>query len=122
MWFGMDGSRFGSLQSTEVERLVEEKGSFVLQREQGFIQALPAAGEQNGGNILGDSEMVKAARSEVFIEPFLPEPILYVFGGGHVGGQIGALAKNVGFRVVIIDDRPAFANWSGTLSSMNAEL
>jgi xanthine dehydrogenase accessory factor len=55
--------------------------------------------------------MVKAERSEVFIEPFLPEPILYVFGGGHVGGQIGALAKNVGFRVVIIDDRPAFANW-----------
>jgi xanthine dehydrogenase accessory factor len=54
--------------------------------------------------------MGKAAQSEVFIEPFLPEPILYVFGGGHVGGQIGALAKNVGFRVVIIDDRPAFAN------------
>jgi xanthine dehydrogenase accessory factor len=110
MWFGMDGSRSGSLQSAEAERLVEEKGPLVLQRERGLIQALPATGEQNGGNILGDSEMGKAAQSEVFIEPFLPEPILYVFGGGHVGGQIGALAKNVGFRVVIIDDRPAFAN------------
>ena len=110
MWFGMDGSRFGSLQSAEAERLVEEKGPLVLQRERGLIQALPAAGEQNGENILGDSEMGKAAQSEVFIEPFLPEPILYVFGGGHVGGQIGVLAKNVGFRVVIIDDRPAFAN------------
>jgi len=110
MWFGMDGSRSGSLQSAEAERLVEEKGPLVLQRERGLIQALPAKGEQNGGNILGDSEMGKAAQSEVFIEPFLPEPILYVFGGGHVGGQIGALAKNVGFRVVIIDDRPAFAN------------
>ena len=109
MWFGMDGSRSGSLQSAEAERLVEEKGPLVLQRERGLIQALPATGEQNGENN-GDSEMSKAAQSEVFIEPFLPEPILYVFGGGHVGGQIGALAKNVGFRVVIIDDRPAFAN------------
>ena len=109
MWFGMDGSRSGSLQSAEAERLVEEKGPLVLQRERGLIQALPATGEKNGENN-GDSEMGKAAQAEVFIEPFLPEPILYVFGGGHVGGQIGALAKNVGFRVVIIDDRPAFAN------------
>ncbi|HIL09588.1 MAG TPA: XdhC family protein, partial [Candidatus Latescibacteria bacterium] len=63
MWFGMDGSRFGSLQSTETERLVEEKGPLVLQREQGLIQALPAAGEQNGGNALGESKVGKATRS-----------------------------------------------------------
>ncbi|MFT5089656.1 MAG: xanthine dehydrogenase accessory factor [Planctomycetota bacterium] len=48
--------------------------------------------------------------NEFFIEPFLPPPVLFVFGGGHVGGQVCALAKNVGFRVVLIDDRPAFAN------------
>lgn len=47
---------------------------------------------------------------EFFVEPFWPDPVLYVFGGGHVGGQVAALAKNVGFRVVLIDDRPAFAN------------
>lgn len=47
---------------------------------------------------------------EFFVEPFWPEPVLYVFGGGHVGGQVATLAKNVGFGVVLIDDRPAFAN------------
>jgi len=57
--------------------------------------------EDLGGDGLGN---------EFFIEPFLPPPVLFLFGGGHVGGQVCALAKNVGFRVVLIDDRPAFAN------------
>ena len=47
---------------------------------------------------------------EFFVEPFWPQPRAYVFGGGHVGGQVAALAKNVGFYVVLIDDRPFFAN------------
>jgi xanthine dehydrogenase accessory factor len=44
------------------------------------------------------------------MEPFLPVPELFVFGGGHVGGEIGRLASNVGFSVTIIDDRPTFAD------------
>lgn len=51
-----------------------------------------------------------SGQREFFVEPFFPEPVLFVFGGGHVGGQVATLAKNVGFRVVLIDDRPAFAN------------
>lgn len=47
---------------------------------------------------------------EYFAEPYFPPPVLFIFGGGHVGGQVCRLAKNVGFRVVLIDDRPAFAN------------
>jgi len=46
---------------------------------------------------------------EFFIEPYYPQPKLYVFGGGHVGAKVGKLAKNVDFRVVILDDRPTFA-------------
>ena len=48
--------------------------------------------------------------AEFFVEPFTPPPVLYVFGGGHVGGQIGRLAKSVGFHVILVDDRPYFAN------------
>ena len=47
---------------------------------------------------------------DVFVEPYLPQPKLFIFGGGHVGAEVAKLANNVGFRVAILDDRPQFAN------------
>lgn len=48
-------------------------------------------------------------RIEVFVEPLVSAPILYVFGGGHVSRQIVPLASRVGFDVEVIDDREEFA-------------
>jgi xanthine dehydrogenase accessory factor len=47
---------------------------------------------------------------EIFVEPLASEPILYVFGGGHVSLQIVPLAASVGFKVVVVDDRAEFAD------------
>jgi xanthine dehydrogenase accessory factor len=47
---------------------------------------------------------------EIFVEPIITDPFLYVFGGGHVSSQIVPLASRVGFQVVVIDDRPEFAD------------
>jgi xanthine dehydrogenase accessory factor len=47
---------------------------------------------------------------DVFVEPIVAVPTLYLFGGGHVSLQIAKIAKMVGFKIVVIDDRPAFAN------------
>ena len=47
---------------------------------------------------------------EVFAEPLVSEATLYVFGAGHVSLQIVPLAARVGFRTVVIDDRPEFAD------------
>ena len=44
------------------------------------------------------------------VEPYSPPPVLYVFGGGHVGAQICRAASAVGFLVTIVDDRPMFAD------------
>jgi xanthine dehydrogenase accessory factor len=45
---------------------------------------------------------------EVYVEPILPSPTLVVVGGGHVGKAVAHLAKWLGFRVAINDDRPEF--------------
>jgi len=45
---------------------------------------------------------------EVFVEPILPAPMVVVIGGGHVGKAVAHLAKWLGFRVAISDDRPEF--------------
>jgi len=46
----------------------------------------------------------------LFVEPILSDPVLYIFGGGHVSAQIIPLASKVGFKVEVIDDRPEFAD------------
>src|SRR6201997_2801345 len=47
---------------------------------------------------------------EIFVEPILPQPVLYLFGGGHVSMAMGKAAFSAGFGVVVVDDREAFAN------------
>jgi xanthine dehydrogenase accessory factor len=45
---------------------------------------------------------------EVFVEPLLPPEKIIVIGGGHVGKAVAHLAKWLGFRVAISDDRAEF--------------
>ncbi len=54
--------------------------------------------------------MVCGGDVEVFIEPILSPPTLYVFGGGHISLPVTRIGKLAGFRIAVIDDRAEFAN------------
>ena len=47
---------------------------------------------------------------KIFLESTCPPPTLYLFGGGHVSFAIARIASAVGFRIVVVDDRPMFAS------------
>jgi xanthine dehydrogenase accessory factor len=47
---------------------------------------------------------------KIFLEPILPTPTLYVFGGGHIGVPLVQFAKTLEFSVVVVDDREQFAS------------
>jgi xanthine dehydrogenase accessory factor len=47
---------------------------------------------------------------QVLLEPIRSEPTVFIFGCGHVSTCLAPLAKAVGFKVVVADDRPEFAN------------
>ena len=51
---------------------------------------------------------------EVFVEPVLPAPMLVVIGAGHVGKAVVHLAKWLGFRVAVSDDRAEFCTPDAT--------
>ena len=51
---------------------------------------------------------------EVFVEPILPPAMIVVIGAGHVGKAVVHLAKWLGFRVAVSDDRPEFCNPEAT--------
>ncbi|HET9804045.1 MAG TPA: XdhC/CoxI family protein [Candidatus Acidoferrum sp.] len=57
-----------------------------------------------------DNGLICGGTLEVFVEPILPQPIVYLFGGGHVAMAVAKAASAAGFGIVVIDDREQFAN------------
>jgi xanthine dehydrogenase accessory factor len=57
-----------------------------------------------------DNGLICGGTLEVFVEPILPQPILYIFGGGHVSIAVANAANTAGFAIGVIDDREQFAN------------
>jgi len=57
-----------------------------------------------------DEGLVCGGSLDIFIEPILATPTLYLFGGGHVSLAVSKVANLAGFETVVIDDREAFAN------------
>jgi len=57
-----------------------------------------------------DNGLICGGTVEIFVEPILPQPVLYLFGGGHVSTALAKAAHAVGFGIGVTDDREAFAN------------
>src|SRR5208282_1470913 len=57
-----------------------------------------------------DTGLVCGGTLDIFVEPILPSPVLYIFGAGHVGHELSRAAGRAGFDVIVTDDREAYAN------------
>jgi len=57
-----------------------------------------------------DSGLICGGQLDVFVEPVIPPPRAFLFGGGHISKSLSKIASLAGFATVIIDDREAFAS------------
>jgi xanthine dehydrogenase accessory factor len=57
-----------------------------------------------------DTGLVCGGTLEIYVEPVLPVPLLYLFGAGHVAFSVYKIAKIAGFEIIVIDDRSSYAN------------
>jgi xanthine dehydrogenase accessory factor len=57
-----------------------------------------------------DNGLICGGQLNIFVEPVIPQPRAFIFGGGHVSKSISKAATMAGFSTIIIDDREAFAN------------
>ena len=57
-----------------------------------------------------DNGLICGGTLEVFVEPILPQPVAYIFGGGHISMALARSAHAAGFGIVVVDDREQFAN------------
>ncbi|MFQ5740767.1 MAG: XdhC family protein [Acidobacteriota bacterium] len=74
-------------------------------REKQLLQE--AAEESLGKRVPGRA---KVAGLEVMIDLHLPRPRLIMVGGAHVAVTLQRLAREMGFRVILVDPRQAFAS------------
>jgi xanthine dehydrogenase accessory factor len=100
-----DGSILGTVGGGCVEAEVWAAAKEVIQNEQ------PRKMTFNLNHDAGyDAGLICGGTLEIFVEPLLPPPTLYLFGGGHVSTAVARVAGQAGFVIGIVDDRDTFAN------------
>jgi xanthine dehydrogenase accessory factor len=100
-----DGSLFGTVGGGCVEAEVWETARQVMREE------IPRKLTFNLNNDPSyDTGLLCGGTLEVFVEPILPTPYVYIFGAGHVSLSLSKAATLAGFRTVIVDDRDTYAN------------
>ena len=97
-----DGSILGTIGGGCLEAEVWEAAMKVIQEEAPKVLDFDLTGknETPEGLICGGT-------MQVLVEPIISQPTLYIFGAGHIGFAVSKIAKMTGFRVAVIDDRPA---------------
>jgi xanthine dehydrogenase accessory factor len=99
-----DGSIIGSVGGGELEnRVIREALDSIKDGKARTLDYNMADPERGDPGVCG-------GQVEVYVEPVIPIPTIVVIGAGHVGVALAYLAKWLGFRVVVNDDREGFCN------------
>jgi xanthine dehydrogenase accessory factor len=100
-----DGSLFGTVGGGCVEAEVWSAARKVIEEE------APRRLTFNLNNDPSyDTGLLCGGTLEVFVEPILPIPYVYIFGAGHVSLSLSKVATIAGFQTVIVDDRETYAS------------
>jgi len=99
-----DGRFLGSIGGGDLEHRVLDEAWMAL------IDGQPRLLRYNMADPSRGDPGVCGGQVEIFVEPILPPPLIVVIGAGHVGQAVAHLAKWLGFRVAVSDDRAEFCN------------
>ncbi|MBI4675070.1 MAG: XdhC family protein [Chloroflexi bacterium] len=97
-----DGKIVGSVGGGEMEQRVIAEAQIAMREGKPRYLDFNLSKPERGDPLVCGGEM------EIFVEPLLSTPTLVIVGAGHVGAACAELGKFLGFRVVVIDDRPEF--------------
>jgi xanthine dehydrogenase accessory factor len=100
-----DGSLVGTVGGGCVEADVWAAAKEVMQKESPRKMVFNLNNEASY-----DNGLICGGTVEIFVEPILPQPIVYLFGGGHVSMAMAKAASSAGFAIGVVDDRESFAN------------
>lgn len=99
-----DGHFVGTVGGGEIESRVIQEALDALEKRSSTVLRYKLVNPEKG------DPGVCGGQVEVYLEPIIPKMTILVIGAGHVGRQVVFLAKWLGYRVVVSDDRPEFCN------------
>jgi xanthine dehydrogenase accessory factor len=100
-----DGSMMGTVGGGCVEAEVWNAAREVLDTEKPKNLSFSL-----GQDAAYDEGLICGGQLSIFVEPVIPQPQAFIFGGGHVSKSISKVATIAGFSTIIVDNREAFAN------------
>jgi xanthine dehydrogenase accessory factor len=100
-----DGSMMGTVGGGCVEAEVWNAAREVIDREKPKNLSFSL-----GQDAAYDEGLICGGQLSIFVEPVIPQPYAFIFGGGHVSKSLSKVASMAGFTTVIVDNREAFAN------------
>jgi xanthine dehydrogenase accessory factor len=80
----------------------------ILQTGKAAQLVVPFSADQYPYLLEGDA--IAPSLEQAYVERLQLPPTLLIVGAGHVGEQLAKVANLIGFRVLVQDDRPAWAN------------
>jgi xanthine dehydrogenase accessory factor len=105
MFIRSDGSFLGSIGGGCLESEVWEAAMKVIKEGTSQIIDFDLTGKK-----ATKEGLICGGIMQILIEPIMSQPTVYIFGAGHIGFAISKIASMTGFKIVVIDDRPAYAN------------
>lgn len=103
MWIKNNGDVVGDLGIEELSRVALESAKTGGKRYQPLLVSLDSEFEPC------DTSVTKAA-FRFLVEPPTTVIKLLILGAGHIALPLATMAKIVGYEVLVVDDRPSFAN------------
>lgn len=105
MLIKQDGSMTGTIGGGCTEAEVWNAAREVIEAEQPRMLTFNL-----GQDAAYDNGLICGGQLNVYVEPVLPIPTAYIFGGGHISKSLSKVATLAGFRTGVIDDREQYAN------------
>lgn len=94
-----DGRTIGTVGGGEMEHRV------TLEAAAALVDGKPRLLEYSLVDPGGGDPGVCGGNAEIYLEPYMPKPTLYLIGAGHVGRAVASLADWLGFNMIVWDDR-----------------
>jgi xanthine dehydrogenase accessory factor len=100
-----DGSMLGTIGGGCVEAEVWNAAREVMETEKPRHMSFNL-----GQDAAYDNGLICGGQLDVFVEPVIPSPHVFIFGAGHISKSLAKVLAMAGFLTTVIDDREAFAN------------